>query len=87
MNYLNDSYIDLLQVAKDNNAKYLNSEPFPNISFKNFFNPEILDKILNEFPDLSKANSIIFNDSKQKKFATKGEESFRDETKSFMHKV
>ena len=34
--------------------KYLQEDPFPNILLKNFFNQEFLDKIIEEFPDLSK---------------------------------
>lgn len=85
MNYLNEPYTNLITVAKENNKNYLNAYPFPNITFKNFFNPSILTKILEEFPDLSKTNSISYNDEKEKKFASIGEILFGEETKKFMH--
>lgn len=83
--YLNKGNEDLIKLAKENQAAYLSAHPFPNISFDNFFNPDLLSKILDEFPDLSKKDSISYKDQKQIKFAGKGENDFGEETKGFMH--
>ena len=37
------------------------SKPFPNIVLKDFFNPEMLDGVLREFPDLSNKNDSKIN--------------------------
>ena len=54
--YINYRFKNLLNVAEDNKHRYLSSNPFPNIVLKDFFNPEILDRVLREFPDLSNNN-------------------------------
>jgi hypothetical protein len=83
--YLNTHNQDLIKFASENKEAYVNANPFPSISFDNFFNPDLLSNILDEFPDLSKKDSISFKDQKQIKFASKGENYFGEETKSFMH--
>ena len=83
--YLNDQNKDLLEVAKQNKEKYQNAAPFPSISFDNFFSPTALEKVLAEFPDFSKEDSIKFKDQNGIKLAGKGERFFGEETKKFMH--
>ncbi len=83
--YLNIENKDLIKLAQQNQAAYLSANPFPSISFDDFFNPDLLSKILEEFPDLSKKDSISYKDQKQIKFAGKGENDFSEETRSFMH--
>jgi Rps23 Pro-64 3,4-dihydroxylase Tpa1-like proline 4-hydroxylase len=76
---------DLNQLANQYTAQYKNATPFPNISFDDFFDKDFLTQVLNEFPDLSKKDSISFNDSKQIKLAGKGESNFGTNTKTLMH--
>ncbi|RMZ50934.1 2OG-Fe(II) oxygenase [Flavobacteriaceae bacterium PRS1] len=84
--YLNDENKNLLEIAKNNVKPYQEAFPFPSISFDNFFSPEYLDKILEEFPDLSSIkNTTKFDNSKEIKLAGKGEKHFGNETKRFMH--
>ncbi len=84
--YLNDKNQNLLDIARKNAKKYKTASPFPSISFDNFFSPDYLDKVLEEFPDLSStANSTKFSNAKEIKFAGKGEQYFGNETKNFMH--
>ena len=84
--FLNDKNQNLLKVAKNKAKSYQKAVPFPSISFDNFFNPAYLDKILEEFPDLSGIRkSTKFADTKQIKFAGRGERYFGSETKRFMH--
>ena len=83
--YLNVENQDLIKLAQQHQSAYLSANPFPSISFDNFFNPDLLNNILEEFPDLSKKDSISYKDQKQIKFAGKGENDFGEETKSFMH--
>lgn len=82
---INQSYQDFKKVALDYKKQYAKANPFPNIFFKNFFNPEILEKVLSEFPDLSKENAIKFDKPKEIKLTSKGEHNFGKVTKEFMH--
>lgn len=82
---INTKYGDLKNIGKKYSEQYKNAEPFPNISFDDFFDEELLDKVLNEFPDLSKENASEFNDVKQIKFGGKGELFFERETKKLMN--
>ncbi|MGG5903453.1 2OG-Fe(II) oxygenase [Sphingobacterium daejeonense] len=83
--YLNSHNQDLLAYAKEHKTKYKNANPFPSIYFENFFNPDFLSSVVDEFPDLSKGNNIVYNDPLQKKLAGNGEELFGDKTKLLMH--
>ena len=66
---LNGNYEDLIK-------SYINEEPFPNIELKNFFNEEFLNKVLNEFPDLSKKRSENYNNKNEIKFANNDYNNF-----------
>ncbi|MGZ3871971.1 MAG: 2OG-Fe(II) oxygenase [Mucilaginibacter sp.] len=86
MDFLNLSIKDIKQFGKDKQAEYLNAEPFPNIVFDNFFNEEMLSKVAEDFPDLSKQQAVIsYDNQNEKKFEAKGEIYFSETTKSFMH--
>ncbi len=83
--FIHKKYEKLAEIAHEYEASYSDAKPFPSIYFEDFFNPEMLDKVISEFPDLSKENSVRFNDKNQKKFAGKGDKSFGDETKKFIY--
>src|SRR5690554_5386758 len=85
LEFINEKYRDLATVAKTHKTEYGNPDPFPNISFENFFDPEMLTRVLEEFPDLSKEDSIHYDKAKEKKLAGKGEKSFGPEMRRFMH--
>jgi Rps23 Pro-64 3,4-dihydroxylase Tpa1-like proline 4-hydroxylase len=83
--FISQEFEDLLATAEANRVAYQEADPFPNIAFENFFNPDLLEKVLVEFPDLQNQDSIKFHNSKEKKFAGKGEKSFGPETRKLMH--
>lgn len=86
MNYLNPEIKDLQQLAKDKKKEYMNADPFPSIYFDNFFNEDVLNKVVEEFPDLSKQKDIHNYDThNEKKLASKGESSFGEMTRSLSH--
>lgn len=76
---------DLKKLGEKKSKEYATAAPFPNISFDNFFIPERLKEVLEEFPDLSKKPDIRFNDDNQIKRASRGEGRFGEKTKEFMH--
>lgn len=84
-NILKDTGNDLVKIANESKERYANANPFPSIYFNDFFNPEFLDLVLDEFPDLEKVNSTRFDDKLQVKFQGKGEKFFGEETRKFMH--
>ena len=62
--------------------KYLLEEPFPNIVLKNFFRQEFLDRIIEEFPDLSKKkNSENYKNKNEIKLASNDYKNFPDNIK------
>jgi Rps23 Pro-64 3,4-dihydroxylase Tpa1-like proline 4-hydroxylase len=85
MKYVLKTKDELREIAVANNVAYMGASPFPHIVFKDFFNPEMLDKVLDEFPDLSKVDSIKYDNINEKKLAGKGEEKLGEATKEFVH--
>lgn len=83
--YLNKQFRDLTATAVNHATEYQTAHPFPNIYFRDFFNPEILENVLAEFPDLSNKDAIKFDNPNEKKLGGKGEQPFGEETKRFMH--
>jgi len=85
MEFINDNYRDLMAVAKREKANYATNQPFPNIHFPNFFNPAVLDGILEEWPDLTVGTSHKMNNDGQLKLASKGTGRFGPRTKEFVN--
>lgn len=86
MNFINPSIKDLKQFAKEKNVEYVNAEPYPNIVIDGLFDEDILNKIVDEFPDLAKQKDIIvYNNLNEVKLAAKGEGSFGETTRLFAH--
>ena len=83
MEFINTPYRDLMAVAKKEKSKYASTPPFPNIYFRDFFNPDVLDEVINEFPDLSTGNSYKMDNAGQVKLASKGPKRFGPTTQAF----
>ena len=52
MNFFNNKDFNLEDIAKSNQSEYTNGDPFPHIVIDNFFNNEILEKIITDFPKI-----------------------------------
>ena len=85
MEFLNEKNKDLMALARARKAEYAAGDPFPHISFTNFFDEEMLNGVLSDFPDLEKKGDIKFNSPNENKLATKGEGKFGPHIKRFMH--
>ncbi len=83
--FLNEKYQDLQAVAVDYKARYASGDPFPNIYFEDFFNPDMLDAILDEFPDLEGKDDIKYLTPNEIKLASRGERRFGPVSKAFAH--
>ena len=65
--YLDKNYYNLDQIAEKFSSQYINAKPFPHIVFDNFFNSEILNNILDDFPkNLDTIGKVIDHDPEQK---------------------
>lgn len=83
--FLPHNYQSLIKFAEDNAMTYAEADPFPNIYFDNFFHEEMLEGILEEFPDLEKKREIYYSNPNEEKLATKGEFSFGPNTRNLVH--
>jgi Rps23 Pro-64 3,4-dihydroxylase Tpa1-like proline 4-hydroxylase len=83
--YLNPKYADLQATAKRFRDIYMENDPFPNISFENFFNEDFLNQVLDEFEDLDKGDTIKYHNPNEIKLASKGENRFGEKAKEFVH--
>lgn len=75
---------ELPNFGKQFKDKYQNNLPFPSIYIDDFFNEEFLDKVLDEFPDLSKIADYTYADVNQGKLATKGEYKLGENSKELI---
>lgn len=85
MEFIAKSVDELKAYAASKKDAYKNADPFPSIYFDDFFIPEKLKEVLEEFPDLTKNADLKFKDDNQVKLASKGEYRFGAKTKEFMH--
>jgi Rps23 Pro-64 3,4-dihydroxylase Tpa1-like proline 4-hydroxylase len=86
MNYINRSIADLRQLGIDKHEEYVNGDPFPNIVIDDFFDEELLNKVADEFPDLSKQKDIkVYDNQNEKKLEAKGEKHFSDTGRLLAH--
>lgn len=76
----------LKDFASSHRQAYKTNPPFPNIYFDDFFNPEVLRAILDEFPTLGdQSTDIHYANPNELKYASKGEYRFGEVTRNFMH--
>jgi hypothetical protein len=64
------------QLAESAHAEYLAAKPFPHIVFDNFFDPRLLDLILEEFPKPGQIKWQSFDNAQEVKLASATEASF-----------
>jgi len=83
---LSQTYQDLQTIASENHLKYKSAEPFPNIYFDDFFNPDFLNNVALEFKISNKENEVIhYQNPNENKYASVGESSFGAYTKQLAH--
>ena len=85
MNFINPAHGDLKTLAEKFKNNYANAVPYPSISFKDFFDKDMLDGVLSEFEDLDKGATLKYETPNEIKLASKGESRFGDKTKQFVH--
>jgi Rps23 Pro-64 3,4-dihydroxylase Tpa1-like proline 4-hydroxylase len=73
------------EIGATANATYLNAKPFPHIVVDDFFDPTIVDGILQEFPDPNAIRWQRFDNSEEIKLASAAEASFGPLTRLFLY--
>ena len=86
MNFINKEYDNLHNVAVNYFNDYIKAEPFPHIVLDNFFNEDLLKKIIEEFPkNLDKIGINNDSDPQKNKFTLNDYSKFGDNTKSLLN--
>jgi hypothetical protein len=73
------------ELAASAHPTYLAAKPFPHVVFDNFFNPELLDIVLSEFPKPGEIRWQKFNNDQEVKLASSAEASFGPMTRLFFY--
>ena len=74
---ISKKYMDLDEICIKRKSSFDSAKPFPHISFDDFFNNHYLDKILNDFPDMSKNREAY-------EFKTKTDKKIISSSQSFL---
>jgi len=83
-----DTFLPLLRMREEGetaHSTYMNAKPFPHIVFDNFFDPELVDQILAEFPAPDAIRWQKFDNGQEIKLASSAEQSFGPVTRLFMY--
>jgi hypothetical protein len=83
-----DSFLPLAgmkEIAASGNSIYANAKPYPHIVLDNFFDPEIVDGILKEFPDRNAIRWQRFDNANEIKLASANDASFGPLTRLFFY--
>ena len=82
---LNKDFLNLNLLSEEKKESYLNAKPFPNIKLENIFNNNFLNKVLNEFPDLTKLNNTQnYNAKNEIKLSNNNYKKFPQNIKLFI---
>ena len=79
-NHLNDKYKDLDLIANNYSENYINANPFPHVIFDNFFNENLLNKIINEYPSNLDKIGYYANHPAEQKYALYDSNKFSNNT-------
>src|ERR1700712_5322944 len=86
MDFLNTTITELHELAKKKRDVYMTAKPFPNIYFDDFFNADILRKVVDEFSDLDQIKeNPHYRNPNEDKYISKGEYSLGAVTKQLIH--
>ena len=84
-----DSFLPLArmeeELARSAYSTYIKAKPFPHVVFDNFFDPDIVDRVLAEFPKPGAIRWQKFDSAEEVKLASAAEASFGPVTRLFMY--
>ena len=64
---IDKKYFDLNKHALSNQSEYISAQPFPHIVIDNFFDENVLNKILEDFPNNIDENGENYDNKAEKK--------------------
>jgi Rps23 Pro-64 3,4-dihydroxylase Tpa1-like proline 4-hydroxylase len=73
------------ELAKTAHEQYASAQPYPHIVFDNFFDSELVERILGEFPKPKAINWQKFDNAAEIKLASAAEASFGPMTRLFLY--
>jgi hypothetical protein len=73
------------ELAASGTSSYINAKPYPHVVFDNFFDPELLDIVLGEFPRPDAIKWQRFDNAQEIKLASAAESSFGAITRLLMY--
>ncbi len=73
------------ELAKSARSAYLDAKPFPHVVFDNFFDPGLLNRVLQEFPKPGQIRWQQFDNIHEKKLASAAEASFGCATRLLLY--
>jgi Rps23 Pro-64 3,4-dihydroxylase Tpa1-like proline 4-hydroxylase len=85
MNFINQAYGHLEDLALAYTDSYASAMPYPNISFRNFFNENMLSEVLAEFRNLDTKYTNKFNTPNESRFSSNDESQMGPKTKQFIY--
>jgi len=83
-----DSFLPLSrmdELVKTAHSSYLTAQPFPHVVFENFFDPNLLELVLAEFPKPGEIRWQKFDNAQEIKLASAAETSFGSATRLFLY--
>jgi hypothetical protein len=83
-----DSFLPLSrmdELATTARSSYLSAKPFPHVVFENFFDPSLLDLVLEEFPKPDEIRWQRFDNAQEIKLASAAEASFGSATRLLLY--
>lgn len=75
----------MAKLAENSYQNYLHATPFPHIVLDNFFNPELLEKLLSEFPGPKAIPWQRYDNDREIKLASASEAAFGPVTRLFLY--
>ena len=85
MNYIKPSIYEYKDFALKKSTLYKDATPFPHIVIDNFFNEDILNKIILDFPDNIEKIGDKFNNKAEFKLALNDPEKLSEQTNNFIN--
>jgi len=74
----------LTEIATDRSQEYASADPFPHIVLDDVFQPEFLRQVAAEFPDFNDPTWAQFDNNREKKLASQGDEQLGPYARAFI---
>ncbi len=83
--FIHKNFENLEKIASENSSNYISAKPFPSIVFDNFFEAELLNKILEDFPKNIDKIGNEYNNKAEKKLSLNDAEKLSITTNNFIN--